>query len=389
MIRLQTIDAHAGGEPLRLIVDGFPSPRGNTMLEKREWVKTHADHLRRALMLEPRGHADMYGAILTEPVSPGSHAGVLFMHNEGYSTMCGHGIIAVTTMALERGLLMPGGDGTAVVYDSPAGTIRARARITAGAAGRAEAARGAQGAGGPGRSEAARGAERAGGAGRAGATGHAGGAGQAEAAEQPGEAARVRVDSVAFVNVPSFVLHGGLTVKLASRSIRVDVAFGGAFYAIVDSEAVGLPIDAAHLPELRRIGMEIKHAIEAARTIVHPLDPGLHGIYGTIFTGPPRDEAADLRNVTIFADAEVDRSPCGTGTAAVMAVVDAMGLLGAEKPFVHESLIGTRFNGRVAGRTAVGEHAAIIPEIEGSAWVTGEHTFLVDDADPLREGFRL
>ena len=130
MLTLRTIDAHAAGEPLRLIVDGFPTPRGRTMLEKREWVKRHADHVRRALMLEPRGHADMYGAILTEPVSPGAHAGVLFMHNEGYSTMCGHGVVAVTTIALERGLLVPGGDGTTIVYDSPAGTIRARVRMS-------------------------------------------------------------------------------------------------------------------------------------------------------------------------------------------------------------------------------------------------------------------
>jgi proline racemase len=335
MIRVRTIDAHAAGEPLRLIVDGFPSPRGRTMLDKREWVRRHADHLRRALMLEPRGHADMYGAILTEPVSPGSHAGVLFMHNEGYSTMCGHGIIAVTTMALERGLLMPGGDGATIVYDAPAGTVRARAVLAAG---------------------------------------------------EP-----VRVERVAFVNVPSFVLHGGLAVKLASRTIRADVAFGGAFYAIVDSETVGLPIDVAHLPELRRVGMEIKHAIEAQHAIAHPLEPGLTGIYGTIFTGPPNHPNADLRNVTIFADAEVDRSPCGTGTAAVMAVVDAMGLLGAESggAFRHESLIGTVFTGRVEARTVVGEHQAIVPEIEGSAWITGEHTFLVDERDPLKEGFRI
>jgi proline racemase len=336
MLTLKTIDAHAAGEPLRLIVDGFPSPRGKTMLEKREWVRRHADHLRRALMLEPRGHADMYGAILTEPVLPGSHAGVLFMHNEGYSTMCGHGIIAVTTIALERGLIMPGPAApeleAAVVYDSPAGTIRARARW-------------------------------------------AGGAG--------------RVESVAFLNVPSFVLHGGLSVKLASRQIRADVAFGGAFYAIVDSEAVGLPIDTAHLPELRRAGMEIKDAIESVHDIVHPLEPGLKGIYGTIFTGPPSGERADLRNVTIFADAEVDRSPCGTGTAAVMAVVDAMGLLSGDRPFVHESLIGTTFTGRISARTAVGELEAIVPEIEGSAWITGEHTFLVDDDDPLKDGFRI
>ena len=330
MISVKTIDAHAAGEPLRLIVDGFPAPRGKTMLEKREWVRRHADHLRRALMLEPRGHADMYGAILTEPVTPGADAGVLFMHNEGYSTMCGHGIVAVTTVALERRLIMPAGDGTAVSYDAPAGTIRARARLRDG-----------------------------------------------------------RVESVSFVNVPSFVLHGGLTVKLPSRTVRADVAFGGAFYAIVDSEAVGLPIDVAHLPELRRTGMEIKHVIEAAHTIVHPLKPGLSGIYGTIFTGPPSDDSADLRNVTIFADAEVDRSPCGTGTAAVMAVIDAMGLLGADKPFVHESLIRTRFLGRTASRTRVGDLAAIVPEIEGSAWITGEHTFLIDENDPLKEGFRI
>jgi proline racemase len=347
MLTLKTIDAHAAGEPLRLIVEGFPSPRGKTMLEKRAWVSRHADHLRRALMLEPRGHADMYGAILTEPVTPGSHAGVLFMHNEGYSTMCGHGVIAVTTIALERGLIMPGQDGGAVIYDSPAGTIRARARW----------------------------------AGDAGGAGRAGGAGQTTVA--------ARVESVSFVNVPSFVLHGGLNVKLASRQIRVDVAFGGAFYAIVDSEAVGLPIDAAHLPDLRRVGMEIKDAIESAHDITHPLERGLQGIYGTIFTGPPSDESADLRNVTVFADAEVDRSPCGTGTAAVMAVVDAMGLLSDTKPFVHESLIGTRFTGRVSARTIVGELEAIVPEIEGSAWITGEHTFLVDDDDPLKDGFRL
>jgi proline racemase len=361
MITLKTIDAHAAGEPLRLIVDGFPSPQGRTMLDKREWVRVHSDHLRRALMLEPRGHADMYGAILTEPVAPGSHAGVLFMHNECYSTMCGHGVIAVTTMAIERGLIMPGpveptpgeqlvtgGEKAIIVYDSPAGTIRARARIRAGAAG---------------------------------------GAPEAGAVREAGRAASV--ESVSFLNVPSFVLHGGMSVKLASRTIRADVAFGGAFYAIVDSEAVGLPIDIAHLPELRRVGMEIKHAIEATQTIVHPMDAGLRGIYGTIFTGPPSDDRADLRNVTVFADAEVDRSPCGTGTAAVMAVIDAMGLLGSDRPFVHESLIGTRFTGRVASRSAVGEYPAIVPEIEGSAWITGEHTFLIDERDPLQEGFRL
>jgi proline racemase len=242
-------------------------------------------------------------------------------------------------MALERGLLMPGGDGAAIVYDTPAGTIRARATLT--------------------------------------------GAGSAGPAEP------VRVQSVSFLNVPSFVLHGGLLVTVGSRQIRADIAFGGEFYAIVDGEAAGLPLDAAHLPELRRMGVEIARAIEKSHAIVHPADPNLRGIAGTILTGPARDERSDLRNVTVAADGAVDRSPSGTGTSAAMAVIDAMGMLSADRRFVHESLIGTCFTGRLAGRTSVGDYPAIVAEIEGSAWITGEHTFVVEEGDPLGAGFRL
>jgi proline racemase len=341
---IRTIDAHADGGPLRLIVEGFPTPHGRTMLEKRDWLSRHADRWRRALMLEPRGHADMCGAILTEPVSPGSHAGVLFMRGDGYCTMSGHGIIAVTTIALERGLIVPGGDGTSVTYDTPAGVIRARAVFRAGGAG------------------------EAGGAGGAGAEG-------------------ARVERVAFVNVPSFVLHGGMRVAVGPRKVLADVAFGGAFYAIVDSEAVGLPIDAAHLPELRRAGVAISRAIEAVQTIAHPVETELRGLAGTIFTAPPSDDRSALRNVAIFGGAGAERSPGGTGTSAVMAVVDAMGLIGSDTPFVHESLIGTCFTGRIVARTTVGECPAIVPEIEGAAWITGEHTFLIDEDDPLKGGF--
>lgn len=334
MITLRTIDAHTAGEPLRLIVDGFPRVEGTTMLERREWVRANCDHLRTALMLEPRGHADMYGALLTEPEHADSDAGVLFMHNEGYSTMCGHGVIAVVTMAIERGLIVPRGGGDAVVLDSPAGQIRARAVTRR-------------------------------------------------------EGDRTRVERVSFVNVPSFILHAAVPVWTGTREVRADVAFGGAFYAIVDAESAGLGIRPEHLGELRRAGMTIKHAVESAVQVVHPDEPGLRGIYGTIFTGPPSSDDAHLRNVTIFADAEVDRSPCGTGTCAVMAVLAAMGLLGTEQAFVHESIIGTRFRGRIAGETTVGDLPAILPEIEGEAYITGENMFLLDDADPLRHGFRL
>ncbi len=333
MLRIQTIDAHTAGEPLRLIVSGFPDVQGTTILEQREYVRAEYDHLRRALMLEPRGHADMYGALLTPPERRGSHAGVLFMHNEGFSTMCGHGVIAVSTIAVERNLLAVRreADGSVkITLDSPAGEIHATA-FTSGD----------------------------------------------------------RVTHVGFRNVPSFVLHPSLPVRVGNREVRVDVAFGGAFYAIVDSESVGIPVLPERLPDLRRVGMEIKHAVEKAVTVEHPLEPQLRGIYGTIFTGQPSDPFADLRNVTIFADAEVDRSPCGTGTAAVMAVLSAMGILGRDQQFTHESIIGTKFRGRVVDETTVGELAAIVPWIEGEAYITGENMFLIDERDPLRHGFRI
>jgi trans-L-3-hydroxyproline dehydratase len=330
-IRIRTIDAHAAGEPLRLIVNGFPAVRGETMLQKRDHVRRHYDALRRALMLEPRGHSDMYGALMTEPVTVEADAGVLFMHNEGFSTMCGHGVIAVVTIALERSLLTLRSGRQEMILDSPAGTVRARFD----------------------------------------------------------QRADRRVERVSFANVPSFVLHAGIPVRARDRQLRADVAFGGAFYAIVDAESAGLPLQPRALPEIRRAGMEIKEQVEASLPIVHPLEPGLKGIYGTIFTGPAEAPGADLKNVTVFADAEVDRSPCGTGTSAVMAVLDAMGLLPSDHTFTHESIVGTTFRGRVLERTTVADLPAIRPEIQGSAWITGEHTFIIQEDDVLKGGFRL
>jgi trans-L-3-hydroxyproline dehydratase len=333
MHTIRTIDAHTAGEPLRLIVDGFPTVVGRTMLEKRAWVEEHLDHLRTALMLEPRGHADMYGALLTEPEHPGSDAGVLFMHNQGYSTMCGHGVIAVVTLALEQGLIVPRTPDE-LVLDTPAGSIHAVAQVIR--------------------------------------------------AEQP-----TRVASVSFRNVPCFVLFAGVPFRLGSRTLLADVAFGGAFYAIVDGEAAGIPIAPERLDDLRRAGMAIKRELESMLTIVHPEEPLLQGIYGTIFTGPASSPDADLRNVTIFAEAEVDRSPCGTGTCAVMAVLSAMGVLAPEQTFIHESIIGTRFRGRVERETAVAGLPAIVPQLAGEAFMTGRHAFVIDQNDPLRHGFRL
>ena len=327
MVTLKTIDAHAGGGPLRLVVDGFPAPRGRTMADKVEWIRAHADRLRCVLMREPRGHADIGGALFTEPVAPGSHAGVIFMNGDGYPALSGHGILAVATIALERGLLMPGGDGMTVVLDTPAGTVRARA------------------------------------------------AGAAE-----------RIERVSMLTVPSFVVEASLAVKTAGRQLRADVAFGGGLYAIVDCEAAGVSVDAARVPELRRAGTEIAAAVDAARAWAHPATGRAEEIAGTIFTAPPRSESADLRSVTVRRDGQVGRSPGGTATAALMAVLDAMGLLSDERPFVHEGIVDTRFSGRIAGRTQVGELGGIIAEIEGAAWITGEHTFVSIPGDPFAEG---
>ena len=191
---------------------------------------------------------------------------------------------------------------------------------------------------------------------------------------------------MSYSGIPSFVLTPGLSVDVGTRVLKVDVAFGGAFYAILDAEAAGIPIRGERLPDLRALASQIRKSVERAVTVVHPVDGGLTGVYGTMFTGVPDREGADLRNVTVFADGQVDRSPCGTGMSAVMAVLDAMGLLSDERPFVNESIIGTQFSGTVDARTTVGEYAAVIPRIEGSAWITGEHEFAIDDDDALKDG---
>jgi len=316
----QTIDAHTCGEPLRIIVSGVPPIPGKSMLEKRQYFRDHLDPTRRILMLEPRGHDDMYGCVITDPVREGSDLGVLFMHNEGYSTMCGHGVIGLVTGGVQNGMIR---DSSNIRIDAPAGLVKARANMDSG-----------------------------------------------------------RVKDVTFENVPSFVYAKDLRIENTS----VDIVFGGAFYALVESS---VPIDGSHLSELRDLGMRIKHSIERSRDVVHPLDTGLHGIYGTIFTGPAKSAGSHKRNVTIFAEGEVDRSPCGTGTCGVVASLVERGSLRLNEPFVHESIIGTTFVGRAIALTKVGKFEAVVPEVTGSAHVTGYHTFVVDPQDPVRTGFRI
>jgi len=330
-MRITAIDVHTGGEPFRVITGGFPDLSGDTILARRRWVKERLDHLRTALMWEPRGHADMYGCIVTPPVSPRADIGILFMHNEGYSTMCGHGIIAITKVALETGLIAMEAPETTVRIDSPAGLITAQARVAKG-----------------------------------------------------------QVTSVRFQNVPSFVLAKDETVDIAGLGrVRCDIAFGGAFYAYVNAQDAGVRCIPDDFRPLIEKGMAIKRAVMASRPIPHPFEEDLSFLYGTIFVGPPMDAGSHSRNVCIFAEGEVDRSPTGTGVSGRLAIHYARGEVSLKERIVVESIIGSRFSGRVVETTTFGDYPAIIPEVEGTAHICGRQEFLIDPTDPFQNGFIL
>jgi proline racemase len=341
MKKFNTIDAHVGGEAVRLLVGGGPSVGGRTLADKLAWLRTHADPLRRCLMLEPRGHAGMHGALLTEPVTPGAHAGVLFMHAGGFPMFSGEGVIAAVTIALENGLI-EGASGE-LLLDTPAGLVRARPRYTPK---------------------------------------------KRNEKDSRSVFPPPRVSNVALTSVPSFVFSAGVPVQLGARSVRVDIAFGGEFYAIADSESVGVPADAAHAQQLLRVGLELREAVEASIAVIHPLEQAWKGIQGTIFTAPPRG-AADLRSATVLAGGVLRRSPGVAGTCALMAVLDAMGLLAGDHTFTHEGVTGTTLQARALNRLTSGEIPFVVPVVEGSAFTTGHHEFVaeVEEGDPLGDGF--
>lgn len=326
--RFETLETHAAGEPLRIVTKGFPALEGATIPDQRRCARERWDGLRRALMWEPRGHADMYGALILPPATEGADAGVLFMHNEGWSTMCGHGVIALATAVLECELLEPR-EPDVLKLDTPAGRVIARARRSGG-----------------------------------------------------------RVAQVSFENVPSFVVELDAEVEVDGLgTVRYDLAYGGAFYAFVDAEELGLELDLRNVARLIDAGTRVKRAVRAARAIEHPEgDAELGFLYGTILVGPPRGEAHS-RNVCVFADGEVDRSPTGTGVSARAAIETARGELELGAPIAIESLIGTRFEVRALRRARVGGLDAIVPEVTGSARLIGRSELWLDPRDEVGEGF--
>jgi proline racemase/trans-L-3-hydroxyproline dehydratase len=306
---IQTVDYHTGGEPFRIVVGGVEPLRGATVLEKRRDAAERLDWVRQLLVYEPRGHADMYGCHVVEPNDEGADLGVVFFHNAGYSTACGHGTIALVTWAIETGVV----PGPRVVVDVPSGRLETWARVEEG-----------------------------------------------------------RVRSVRFRNVPSFVWGRGL--RAAGRV--VDVAFGGAFYASCPER-----VEPSELPRLIELGRAIKRDLEAQHEIAHPDEPELRDVYGVIFWQEDPGKPLTQRNVTVFADGEVDRSPCGSGTSARLALLDLP--VGAE--LRHLSIIGSEFRSRVVERVDGG----VITEVEGSAYRTGSAEFALDEDDPLGTGFLL
>ncbi len=320
-MRVETVDYHTGGEPFRIVTAGAPPPEGATILERRRFAREHLDHVRRLLVFEPRGHADMYGCHVVPPNDDGADLGVVFFHNAGYSTACGHGTIALVTWALDAGVVERREGENRVVVDVPSGRLETWANVEDG-----------------------------------------------------------RVRSVRFRNVPSFVWADGL--EAAGR--RVDVAFGGAFYASLEER-----VDPRELTRLIELGRAIKAELEAAHDVVHPLEPELCDVYGVIFWQEEGAEPLVQRNVTVFADGEVDRSPCGSGTSARLALLHAQGRLARGAELRHLSIVGSEFTGRVVGETEVAGRPAVVTEVEGSAYRTGQATFELDPHDPLGEGFLL
>ncbi len=329
---LRTLDTHTAGEPLRIIIGGMPEIPGQTILEKRRYLQTDLDYIRQALIFEPRGHFDMYGCIVIPPVTEQADLGVLFLHNEGYSTMCGHGIIGLVTALLETGAISSQEIETIINLDTPAGLVRATAHLN----------------------------------------------------PQGG------VKTVSFLNVPSFLYKRDLQLDIAEYgTVSFDIAFGGAFYAILPVDQFGIAVTSIHKAELISIAARLKAAIHTSIPIEHPFENDLGFLYGCIFTGLPENPDHHSRNVCVFAASEVDRSPTGTGVSARVALHHAKGEIHIGESIAIESILGSSsvFTGKAAESISYGPHNAIVPEITGSASITGVHQFIIDPEDSLKTGF--
>jgi trans-L-3-hydroxyproline dehydratase len=327
--RITAIDMHTGGEPLRIFTSGLPPIQGGNVLEKRRYFREHYDHIRTGTMYEPRGHADMYGAVITP--SKDADFDVFFLHNEGYSTMCGHAIIALTKFVIETGLVRKPGRNPHLKINVPAGTVHAHAVVKRG-----------------------------------------------------------KVEVASFRNVPSFVYLRDKEVDVPGLGrVQFDVAYGGAFYAFVQAEQASLQLIPEQVNRHIDAGRRIKHAVMDNFPIKHPFEEDLSFLYGTVFIGPALTGGHHSRNVCIFADGQLDRSATGTGVSARAALHHARGELPLGKEITIESIVGSTMRVRAVERSKFGPYDAIVPEVSGTASIVGRQEFYFDREDPFRAGFIL
>ena len=328
---IQAIDSHTMGEPTRIVVGGVPRIPGKTMPEKKTYLEEHMDNLRTAIMLEPRGHKDMFGSIITQPTRSDADLGIIFMDGGGYLNMCGHGSIGAATVAVETGMVEVTEPYTNIILEAPAGLIKAKVKV------------------------------------------------------EDGKAIETSIE-----NVPAFLYKQDVKINVPQiGEVTVDIAFGGSFFILVKAADLGIEIDAKNSNKITEIGLQIRDIVNSNIEIKHPTLEHIKTADLVEIYGPAKNPKATLQNVVVFGAGQIDRSPCGTGTSAKMATLYAKGLLKENEEFVYESILGTMFRGKVLGKTKVGDIDAVIPEITASAYVTGFNHFVIDESDPVKYGFKL
>lgn len=328
---IHAVDSHTMGEPTRVLVGGIPPVPGKTMAEKKEYLEKNMDSLRTAVMHEPRGHNDMFGSIILPAAAEEADFGIVFMDGGGYLNMCGHGTIGAATVAVETGMVETEEPYTYLVLESPAGLIKAKVEVKNG-----------------------------------------------------------KASSVSIINVPSFVYREDLEIEVPEiGGIRLDISFGGSFFALVDAKDLGIKVDSENIDVLKKIGIQIRNAVNEKIRVRHPEEHHINRVDLVEIYDDPSSPDADKRNAVIFGQGQVDRSPCGTGTCAKMAALFKKGELKEHEEFVYESITGTVFTGKIIGLDRVGEFEAVVPEITGNAYITGFNHLVIDPDDPLKNGFSL
>jgi proline racemase len=328
---ISVIDSHTAGEPTRIVAGGLPYLPGASVAQKRDFFKSKYDNIRKAILWEPRGHRDMFGAILTEPCHPRAQVGVFFVESDGYLDMCGHGSIGVATVCLQLGIISKKRPRFGWFLDTPAGLVSFKPHFDGD-----------------------------------------------------------NIKAISVRNVPSFLYQSGIALTLPDkRELKAEIAFGGNFFLLVDAAELGVRIDIKNLKALVDIGMKLRDIANAKYEVHDALSAEKKSIQLTQIYQPLVNREAHSRNVVVFGKGQVDRSPCGTGTSARMASLYAKGLLGLGESYVQESIMGTLFSGKLVSRTKVGTFPAVVPEITGTAWITGLNQLVFDPNDPLSSGFFL